>query len=165
MADLYLREQRVQDEEQFVCTLLEHRVASFHRHLKYCEVNHFGFGIRLERFSESVFYWIIVTSIPILTWQHRSLNLFQVHCCQLSIHEHCKCRRRRNVTPALFFVRKYRCYVKHCRCRLAICKLFVKNRASDWEEAKIVCIVAAETSEKSYITDRVIYFVGHHAGD
>jgi hypothetical protein len=41
----------------------------------------------------------------------------------------------------------------------------VKNRASDWEVAKIVYIVAAETSEKPYITDCVIYFVGHHAGD
>ena len=85
--------------------------------------------------------------------------------CHLFIHKQCKCKRRRNVTPVTFFVRKYRYYVKHCRYRLAICKLFMKNRVSKWEGAKIVCIVAAETYGKSYIPECVIYFVDHHAGD
>ena len=40
----------------------------------------------------------------------------------------------------------------------------MKNRVSEWEEAKIVCIAATETSEKSYIVDCVIYFADHYTG-
>jgi hypothetical protein len=126
----------MQDDEQFVYTLLELRVASCHRHLQYCDVNHFGFGILLERLSERVYYWNTVSSLPSLTWQHRRLNLFQVsvaNCPYINIVNNWRCR---NVTSVISIVRKYRCYVKRCRYLLAVRNYSWRNCVSEWERAK-----------------------------